>query len=406
MTAPHPASGEASRILLGLGGTVDYEVTWDADALAAAAQAHGITPADLEVEGPIVGEREFVVSILRYLRAGAGGERFVESASAIAALAERFEVVATLGGTSVRAALAMARIGVPSTLHLVSIDDHVRRGLPASIAYLCSATQDSLHPHLIVQFPRGARIVTDALDVVAPQANRLIYVNDPDNRDLRLSPDLPAAIARADVVLLSSFNAMLDEGLLTARLDAVEGMVEAAGPGRLTVYEDACYHRDHFAHVVRARMAGLVDVFSLSEEELTFHLGEELDLLDVDAVLEAVQRFSAMVPAPIVVLHSKMWALAWGAGAAGYRKALRSGVSLASARYVHGDALTREDYESMRATPAPEGLEPFATTLAGRADERGVELVCVPVPALQVERPTTVGLGDTFIGGFLAAVRR
>jgi ADP-dependent phosphofructokinase/glucokinase len=31
---------------------------------------------------------------------------------------------------------------------------------------------------------------------------------------------------------------------------------------------------------------------------------------------------------------------------------------------------------------------------------------CIPSFALDVENPTTVGLGDTFVGGFLAAVAR
>ena len=60
----------------------------------------------------------------------------------------------TLGGTSVRAAIAMRKLGYTSALHLVTINEHVRRLIPQDSPYVCSNTIDSSYPHLIVQFDK------------------------------------------------------------------------------------------------------------------------------------------------------------------------------------------------------------------------------------------------------------
>ena len=63
----------------------------------------------------------------------------------------------------------MDRLGVESMVHLVSISDEVRERLPEGVAWLCSAEGDSLDPHVIVQYPRGAVVrLVDGMVVRAP----------------------------------------------------------------------------------------------------------------------------------------------------------------------------------------------------------------------------------------------
>jgi sugar/nucleoside kinase (ribokinase family) len=104
----------------------------------------------------------------------------------------------------------------------------------------------------------------------------------------------------------------------------------------------------------------------------------------------------ALIPAPTLVLHTKYWALAFGAGA--YAGALDTGTVMAATRYCHGDDFTDEDVERLRARPRRPESVAFAAALRSRM---GDTVVCVPGFALDVEHPTTVGLGDTFVGGFL-----
>jgi hypothetical protein len=54
----------ASRVVLGLGGCVDYELTLTAAVLEELIDEHGIAAADLATPGPLTGERDLVVSIL------------------------------------------------------------------------------------------------------------------------------------------------------------------------------------------------------------------------------------------------------------------------------------------------------------------------------------------------------
>ena len=182
----------SSDLVLGLGGTVDYEVIWDSTVLENLVGTYGITAEELDPWIPITSERDLLLTLLGFLREGKGGERFVATAELLESFAAHFAKRITLGGTCVRAALAMDRLGIPSTLHLVSINDHVRRLLPESCRYVSSATADSYEPHVILQFEQGTTVGVGDVEIVAPHPNRVILVNDPPNRDLVISDDLVA----------------------------------------------------------------------------------------------------------------------------------------------------------------------------------------------------------------------
>ena len=136
----------SGQLVLGLGGTVDYEIRWDAEVIGALARDLGIRRHELTTQAEITDERSLVVTVLAFLASGAGGERFVASSEIVERFADRFEKTVTLGGTGVRAGLALANLGITSTQHLVSIDDNVRRLMPPQIGWICSATEDTLDP--------------------------------------------------------------------------------------------------------------------------------------------------------------------------------------------------------------------------------------------------------------------
>ncbi|WP_211239539.1 ADP-dependent glucokinase/phosphofructokinase [Jiangella gansuensis] len=389
------------RVVLGLGGTVDYEIAWDGPTIERLVLEHDIRAGELSTSVPIDSERSLLITLLAFVRDGVGGERFVASSDIVTALADRFDTRVTLGGTCVRAALAMATIGVGSTVHLVSIDDHVRRLLPPDISYLCSAAKDSLDPHLIVQFPAGARVRANGLDLCAPHSNRLIYVHDPPNRDLRLHSGLGDALARADAFLISGLNSIQDPAVLTERLRELRGFAGRLPAGALTFYEDAGYHVPEIAAAARDGVLGLVDVYSMNEDELQERIGRTVDLLDPAQVVRAAKELSAAVPAPVVVVHTKYWSIALGPDAGRFEDALRGGIALASARYLAGDDLTAADYRAVaHRPPHPGGAAVVeAVHAAFGASARGV-----PAYVLDTAHPTNIGLGDTFVGGFLAAL--
>ena len=82
----------ADDLVLGLGGTVDYEIRWDAAVLSALAEGYGIRSDELTTTTPIIDERALVVTVLAFLATGGGGERFVLSSDIVERFAAHFEV--------------------------------------------------------------------------------------------------------------------------------------------------------------------------------------------------------------------------------------------------------------------------------------------------------------------------
>lgn len=79
---------------------------------------------------------------------------------------------------------------------------------------------------------------------------------------------------------------------------------------------------------------------------------------------------------------------------------MNEGIVVATTRYAHGDEYTDDDYELMRNRPRRAEAEEFAAALERRM---GGIVRCLPGFRLDIAEPTTIGLGDAFVGGFLAA---
>ncbi len=390
-----------SDVVLGLGGCLDYEIDWDADVLEELVDRYGIRADELSPSVGIDTERDLVRSLLGYVRDGVGGERFVGSSDVVEAFATRFARRTTIGGTPVRAAIAMGRLGVRSTVHLVSIDDQVRWLLPEEVSYVCSATRDTVDPHLIVQYPAGARVRVGEQAVTAPRANRLIYVNDEPNQELVISSELGDVLSDARVFLVSGMNSMQDPDTVALRLRDLRDQMRSLPEDAVVVYEDAGFHVPERSTQVREGLADVVDVHSMNEDEMQAYVGRRVDLLDAEDVASALGQLREVVGATTLVVHTSYWALAVGEKARDYRAALDGGILLASTRYLHGDAFTAVDHARTAETPRHTGGSVFAHALERMRPGR----VCVvPALVLQATTPTTIGLGDTFVGGFVAAL--
>jgi ADP-dependent phosphofructokinase/glucokinase len=389
------------NVVLGLGGTIDYEVEWDSTVIEGLIEDFAIDAAELDRFIPVDSERNLVVAILSHLRDGVGGERFITSSDTVKTFASRFRKRITLGGTCVRAGLAMARLGIPSTLHLVSIDDTVRRLLPPSCTYICSAPADSTDPHLIVQFNGGATVQARDIDLRADHPNRIIFTNDPPNTEMVLSPELGDSLKAADVFLISGLNVMKERTVLDARLATLARELQNLPPDAVVVYEDGAFHHPEFAPIVRDFMANTVTVYSMNEDELQAHLNRPVDLLNANDVHTALSELHRLMPARTTVVHTKYWTLAFGTNAGKWRSCLKGGITMASTRFCHGDNFTPADYEAVGQGP----VNAVGAQLAEDLHQRlGADVECLPALSLVTQTPTTIGLGDSFVGGFIAAL--
>jgi ADP-dependent phosphofructokinase/glucokinase len=388
----------SEKIALGFGDNVDYEILWDSRVVEDLIVRHDIHAGELNQEREIYSERDLVISILSFLHSGAGGERFVSSSEIIEHFSQQFQKKITLGGTSVRAAVAMRTLGHRSALHLVTINEHVRRLIPADSPYVCSNSRDTLYPHLIVQFGEGAHVRANDIDIRSSRANRIIYHNDTDNIRMHLNEGFARLVTDARVLLVSGFNAMQDRGLLIDRLGSVLRIIRHLPQDAHVYCEDAGFYNPNFRKLIYTALAGRISIYGLNEDELQSHLGREVNLLDADQIKTALEDLHQLIGVPLIVVHSMYWALAYGENAESAAHALRGGVTMATTRFRYGDDFTPENYREVeRLPPNPRGVA-FAGAIKLLL---GSEICCTPVAQVDQTNATTVGLGDAFVGGFL-----
>jgi ADP-dependent phosphofructokinase/glucokinase len=390
----------SGKMLLGLTNNIDYEIRWDSEVIERMIVEEELRNADLTACPEIKSRRDLLISILGFLRNGSGGERFVINSNVIEDFSRHFEKKITLGGTAVRAAIAMRKLGCRSAVHLVTMNEHVRRFLPGDCEYLCSSAQPSSWPHLIVQFKAGTCVHAKDIHIETTRANRIIYVYDEDNVRVLLHPALPVLFASAKVFLICGFNAMQDVEMLRDRLRFLTDMFERQGSdsGVLIFFEDACYHKPELSAVVREYLLKYIDIYSLNEDEFESYIGRGVSWTDAQAVLEALGDLRNVIPVKALVVHTRHWALAYGENAAAYRKALTGGITMATTRFRFGDDFTKEDYIETGILHPEEAGRVFAQKI--EAMSKGL-VCCVPSFTVTEKHVTTVGLGDTFVGGFL-----
>ena len=391
----------SEKIALGFCNNVDYEIVWNAEVLEDLIVNYKIRADELKSRSPINSERDLVISILGFIKGAGGGERFVSSSALIERFARRFDKKITLGGTSVRAAIAMRVLGYTSALHLITQNDHVRRLIPADSPYVCSNDADSAYPHLIVQFPKDARIRASDIDIRAGQPNRLIYHCNADRIALKLNEEFADLITSAKVLLISGFNAIQCEQLLADRLHTLARMLERLPDDATVFFEDGAYFDSSYRQLIYRVLGHKIDVYSLNEDELQIHLKRKVKLRDENDIRSALVDLHRLIPAATIVVHTQHWALAHGHGASRFAAALKAGVTMATTRFRYGDEFTLENHSEIEAGAPSAENERFADSINATA---GDGLFCQPVAAVEQGNATTIGLGDAFVGGFLPAL--
>jgi len=286
-------------------------------------------------------------------------------------------------------------------VHLVTMNENVSRLLPADCERLCSNPKTSSYPHLIIQYHKGLRINANNIHIETKQANRIIYVYDQDNAFMRLHPGLSDLLSGAKVFLISGLNAMHDPSLLEERLRLLKDCMASLPRQAIVFYENACFHYPEMQALILEKLAPVIDIFSLNEDELYGCLGKPVPLTDAGAVAQALTQLEKLISVPVLILHTRYWALAYGADAGRYKNALLGGVALATCRLLLGDDFTRQDYERSLRLPADKEGAAFALKLQALLKDK----VCC-VPSLQVleTKVTTIGLGDSFVGGVIPAL--
>ena len=391
-------NSRAESMVLGLGGTVDFEIAWSNEIFDLLVRNNQIQYSEIAKSKIIDSERELICTVLWFLANSSGGEVQVSNSEIVKTFSSRFDKKITLGGTGVRAALAMRKFGHTSTLHLVSIDDNVREKLPVDLPYICSASSDTLDPHLIIQFNQNSIVSVEKTTITPSRADRIILTCDPPNEILAFSQDFPSALEKAEIFLISGFNSIHIKEILESRLTEIATITQSLPKSSLIFFEDAGYHFPEYQNIVKDKISKLTDFYSMNEEEFQNYLGKSVDFFDSNSVLDAFAAIVKIVRVPILVIHTKYWSVILGEEFEKYTECVDSGMAMATSRYIYGDDFTVKDYSNVCDLPRnPKSLQ------LSLAVNNGLSKVGQLLPAFEIncESPTTIGLGDSFVGGFL-----
>jgi ADP-dependent phosphofructokinase/glucokinase len=388
-------------IALGLGNNTDYELVWDSKVFEACIREYGIFQQDLEERRKIFTEKDLVITLLQFFQSERGGECVLDNPAVASQFASRFRYDVTIGGTCPRAGIAMDKLGYSSCMHLVTMNDEIRKLLPEKSTFVCSNPGVSYDVHLIIQYTPGKRICANDIDITTVRANRIIVDDDHNNQVMNLSDDFfMNHLADTKVFLVSGFNVMVDHDLLKTRLLYMRKQLKRLKKqGTRIFYEDACFVSERSNELCKEYLFDYVDVYSFNEDEMSDYVGCPLDLLDAEGVAKVAAELQAKFQVPLIVVHSRYWALAYGERAPEYVHCLKGGVTMATTRFRFGDAFVEAaQYEDTYNLPAlPKGRR-FADAFHAVVGDRGY---CVPAFEVPQEKATTIGLGDAFVGGFV-----
>ncbi|MBB5845840.1 ADP-dependent glucokinase/phosphofructokinase [Mobiluncus mulieris] len=387
------------RIVLGLTGCVDYEICWDSTVLQGLVTDMKLRVGELVRPSSISSIRDLVISILWYMEHGIGGEEYVISKNNLLEFADCFTYKVTLGGTAVRAGIALAKMGVGSIVHAVSSNPVFNNLIPDNIKLMCCENSNYADPHLIIQYPSDVEIVLADGCIRSKRPNRLIYVNDEPNALVTISPLLSDALRSADIFLISGINGIRDKVIIDKKCDEIALLSRNANPNMICVYEEAAFHVDSFKYDINSTLSGIIDIRSMNEDEAQKYLNLSINLYNPEEIIEMFTGLSRLFPNEVIVVHTQNWVAASGVSpkisANQIKEALSKGVYLASTRFLYGDDLDVNKYLYIKKQPYVYRAQILMDKLASS------QIFGIPSIDINANYPTTIGLGDSFCGGLV-----
>lgn len=388
------------EVALGFTNTIDYEMVWDPMYLQSLIDLARVEAGDVREHASIGTMRQLLGSFLYHFRYGTGLGTYVEDGTLLDRVLADAKYHVTLGGTAVRAAQVLSAFGHRTLLHLVSKNPETLELLPPGADWICSRGTVSHYPHLTIQFPVGASLSVAGERLMAPSSNRVIYTKDEDNARLDISQ---AFFERADgcrLMVLSSFDIIQDREILLDRLSAVHHGLTSMQSRHAVFYEDAHFTRPEFPPLIWNKLLPLIDVYSMNEDEFARYTGGPVNLLCAAEVAQALKKLSQLIPVPCLTVHTRHWALGYGPGARAAEAALARGIAVAGTRYRLGDGWTPGDVaRTCSMLPQSQSVQ-FSLELRALLPQTAV---CLPAYELHPQKATTIGLGDSFVGGFASA---
>jgi ADP-dependent phosphofructokinase/glucokinase len=409
---------------LAIGYTSDLDVLleWDKDTV------NDIFSAYLKTE-PVINSNDTIDSIESlarilgyYMINGLGGEADITDSKVCDYLSLRFNTKNGLGGTCAQQAVAIGKIGIPALVHItdrskevcefmdgVGLNTVTEKGV---VPLMESATDDPPVLHMILQFPKGEKIVINGRTVEIPLSNRLILDFDMIHKHVPLEkPFLNYCENNAEKLALysiSGFNAILDPAIMRQRVDELTAHfnnIKSKNQDCMVYLEGAFYLNPEVKDVVFGELANSIDFLGMNEEELVEHVekhGKAIDKDSFPSVLNGLEHMLQKFPVTGIILHTKDYSMYYGTQVKtiDVEMGLTMGNLLSGTRARIGEYGSYKDCSGTLELPLSEVGIAFAEQLEKILSNRYIKIV----PSRYLEHPRcTIGLGDTFVAGFLTA---
>ena len=403
----------------GLGNNVDEEIEWDQDALQDLMTEHLSFP-EISKQLPehITSPEDFLTLVVALFRQGKGAELPLTNEAMCRFLEKHFQYQRTLGGTGARAARALATLGFRVFVHLNILSDTVRNllDLPAlytvfgqemvKLADLNDLGEDHYAPHFIVQFSEGDELQIGQETIRCPQSNRIILPYDNINTTFILNSSYFNHIMNMGEevasVVISGFNAMVDEELLQIRLQEVTEALTPIRSQKIPIYlEDGGYHKPTYKQHVLRQLGTIADVFGMNEDELADIIRlhhKSVDISDLFSILNSLEFLFEQYNLRNIILHTKDFALYYGQDR---KYEIAAGLAFANAlaatrARIGRDGTLDEIHNTLALPESPQGV-----IFQQQAQKTILNRYLVVSPARYIAQPAcTIGLGDTFVAGF------
>lgn len=416
----HKSSG--LKVVMGYTSDLDVIIEWDGQAFKDIISAYLKQAPGLR-EGDTIDSMESFARILSYYMInGLGGEIDITDIEVCRYLESRFKTAPVLGGTCAQGAAALNAIGFPVVVHITDRSKEVCAlmdgpGMEAvtdrgSVPIMQSATNEPPVRHMILQYPKGEKLSVNGAVYETPVSNRLIMDYDTIHKILPIDKCFldycEANAGKMLVYSVSGFNGIIDRGIMEKKIDEIAAhykRVKEHNPGCVIFLEGACYLNAELKNLVFEKLARVIDIYSMNEEELVEHTakhGVYTDKQDLSSILEGLTFMIGRYPVRGMVLHTKDYSMYFGGSFCGadFEKGLTIGNLMSATRARTGKYGTFDDCSETLSLPlSPSGIA-FAQQLKRIRTERNVYIV----PSRYMEHPKyTIGLGDTFMAGFMTS---
>lgn len=389
-------------IFLGFSNNLDYEIKWNQLTINELILDFKISSGDLGFPSRIKSVRDILITIANSVRESRGGEFYVENINVIYEFSTFFNFSKTLGGTAIRAGIALNLMQKNSTIYLSSFSELFKELLPITPSYVFEKHDQHVFPHLIIQFPQSASCRLLDREIVSKKPERLIFVHDPINENILINKDLIDLSKQYNSFLISGLNTLKDRDLIHQNLDALEEIFKLLPVETFIFYEHAGYHNDVLATLFQDFLFHKVTFLSMNEDEFFSFVHTYEFLNNPSLLLDLLNQFHKVYPSRFLIIHTSRWSIIFGKEAKQFKSCLQNAINVATARMEFGDNLIYSQYKHIASL-----LDISEVSLQFCDDFESFQsdsICCLPAFEIRNSSPTTIGLGDSFVAGFLAGL--